>query len=357
MKYSTIAATAASLLSGVSAMLPIMNEDLTNLFDAYKTEFGHSFDSLVEEEKALLVFIENVEMIKAHNEKFYKGEVSYKLGLNQFGHYTFDEFKNSMMQYNVPENYESGASFTHTAPSTRLGSKKASDGIDWREKGAVTDVKNQGRCGSCWSFSTTGSIEGAHYIATGELVSLSEQQLLNCVHKGWCRCNIGGLMDWGFEYVINVGGIVTESDMPYKSIHGERYGKCPYLEYPHSKDLFAASISSYADVERNNEAALESALDQQPVSIAIDASHRSFQFYRSGVYDPVDCCDDGECTMYDLDHGVLAVGYGTDEETGEEYFLVKNSWGSNWGDEGFVKMVRGKGSKCGVATSASYPIV
>jgi cathepsin L len=358
MKYSTIALSAASLIAGTNAMLPILNEGLTNLFDAYKTQYGHSFDSLVAEEKALLVFIENVEMIQAHNEKFKRGEVSYELSLNQYAHYTFDEFKANMMQYNAPDNYVSGASFTHTAPNMRAGRNLASSGIDWREHGAVTPVKDQGQCGSCWSFSTTGAIEGAHYLATGELVSLSEQQLLNCVHEGSVTCNTGGLMDWGFEYAIKVGGLVTESAMPYKNKYGGSFGTCPYKEsYNAGTNVFAASISSYADVATNNEAALASALDHQPVSIAIDASDRSFQFYKSGVYDPSSCCENGRCTMSDLDHGVLAVGYGTDETTGEEYWLVKNSWSASWGDKGYVKMIKGKGSKCGVATAASYPIV
>jgi cathepsin L len=343
-------------VAGSHALLPVLNEEATNLFDAWKAQYDIKFNSLVEEEKRLLIFIENMEKIVAHNARYAKGEVSYDLSLNHYAHMTFDEFKAGFMQYKAPENYVSGCSNVHTA-STMRGGRNLASTVDWREKGAVTDIKDQGQCGSCWSFSTTGSIEGAHYLATGELISLSEQQLLNCVHDGECTCDYGGLMDWGFEYVISVGGIVSEDDMPYKNISGGPLGTCPYpasSKYM-TASSFAATISSYTDVTTNDEDALASALNQQPVSIAIDASDYSFQFYNSGVYDPDSCCENGECTMSDLDHGVLAVGYGS--ENGVDYWLVKNSWSTSWGDAGYVKMVKGKGSKCGVATSASYPVV
>merc|ERR1719422_2921922 len=147
------------------------------------------------------------------------------------------------------------------------------ENVDWREHGAVTPVKNQGQCGSCWSFSTTGALEAMHHRATGKLVSLSEQNL---------------------------------------------------------KSALAT---------------------QGPCSVAIDASHESFQFYNKGVY------REEECSPENLDHGVLAVGYGVDERSGEAYWLIKNSWGTSWGDEGYVRMARNEENMCGVASAASYPLV
>jgi len=216
----------------------------------------------------------------------------------------------------------------------------AADTVDWRSKGAVTGIKNQGQCGSCWSFSTTGSVEGAHFLATNKLVSLSEQNLMDCsTAQGNQGCN-GGLMDNAFRYIISNKGIDTEASYAYTG----RQGTCHY-----SATNIGATISSYKDVASGSESGLVTAVNARPVSVAIDASHNSFQLYKSGVY------YESACSSTRLDHGVLAVGYGSDGSS--DYWIVKNSWGTSWGMSGYINMARNRNNNCGIATSASYPIV
>merc|ERR1719421_672171 len=211
------------------------------------------------------------------------------------------------------------------------------DSVDWVAKGAVTPVKNQGQCGSCWAFSTTGSVEGAFQIAGNPLTSFSEEDLVQCAgSSGNQGCN-GGLMDNAFKW-IESNGIATEASYPYTSGTGTT-GSCK------SSVTAAAKVSGFQDVAKGSESGLKSSIEAAPTSVAIEADKSAFQLYKSGVFDSSTCGKQ-------LDHGVLAVGYGTMD--GKDYYKVKNSWGATWGQEGYILMVQGK-DMCGIADSASRP--
>jgi C1A family cysteine protease len=271
-------------------------------------------------------FCKNLQYIKNHNES------NWSVAINEFADLSFEEFKQRHygIGYRLPskEKFIIDDSLEVDIPTS----------ADWRTKGAVTPVKNQGMCGSCWAFSTTGSVEGAWVLQGGHsLTSLSEQQLVDCAQaEGNNGCN-GGLMDYGFQYIIDNGGICTEASYAYTGSDGTCKKTCSKV----------ATITGFKDIPQGNEQALLNAVGTVgPVSVAIEADQQGFQFYSRGVFD-------ASCGT-NLDHGVLVVGYGTD--TGKDYWIVKNSWGSSWGESGYIRMIRGK-NQCGITLSASYPLV
>jgi cathepsin L len=302
----------------------------TALFQAWMQNHGKVYQSAEEHAYRLSVFAGHAEFVRQHDAE----ARGFTVALNQFADLTTEEFSSiyNRMNITVPMG-EDPEPIMVAVPAT----------VDWRKQGAVTGVKNQGQCGSCWSFSTTGSVEGAHKIATGSLVSLSEQNLVDCsVPQGNEGCN-GGLMDDAFQYIISNNGIDTEASYPYTATGPNQ---CRY-----NAANKGATIRSYHDIPSRSESALQVAVAQQPTSVAIDANHESFQLYSGGVY------NEPACSQTQLDHGVLAIGYGVDASAGAAYWLVKNSWGASWGLSGYILMSRNRNNQCGIATAASYPIV
>jgi len=271
----------------------------------------------------------NLAFIESHNKR---KDATFKVGMNQFGDMTNTEFASMFNGVKVPKGYTHDATFVST-------NAKLPDSWDWRTQGAVTPVKDQGQCGSCWSFSTTGSVEGCHFLTAKNLVGLSEQNLVDCsTAQGNQGCN-GGLMTSAMDY-IKIGGIDSESSYPYTATGPNQ---CQF-----SASNVASHEQGYTNVASGDENALQQSVYQGPTSVAIDASQSSFQFYTSGVY------SDPNCSSSQLDHGVLAVGWGSDP-SGGPYWIVKNSWNTSWGNQGYIWMARNQNNMCGIATMATIP--
>jgi cathepsin L len=273
-------------------------------------------------------FRANLNFIRKHNANPSK---TFEVAMNKFGDLTNEEFGRLYLGTKI--------NVTSKVIHRPLPLLKLPATWDWRKNGpvsggVVTPVKNQAQCGSCWAFSTTGSVEGCHALATQTVVSLSEQNLMDCsTSEGNQGCN-GGLMTQAMDYIISNGGIDTESSYPYTA----QDGTCSY-----NSANSGSTLKSYVNVNSGDEADLLIKASTGPTSVAIDASQSSFQFYSSGIY------SDPNCSTSQLDHGVLVIGWGNG------YWLVKNSWGSDWGMSGFIEMARNSGNMCGIATMATLP--
>jgi len=308
-----------------------------HLWAAYKAAYGKRYTRQEEPERRAQ-WQRNAAAAAAHNLAADMGEYSFSLGVNEYADLTPSEYQQHLTGYR-----SKGARRAAGAAFLAPHGAAIPDSWDWRQHGYVTPVKNQGACGSCWAFSATGALEGQHFRQTGEvtMVPLSEQNLVDCSGNwGNNGCN-GGLMDQAFSYIKDNKGIDTETAYPYTA----RDGACKF-----SNASVGATDAGFVDIPSGDEEALKAAVATVgPIAVAIDAGHISFQLYKHGVYWSY------FCSSTSLDHGVLVVGYGS--ENGKDYWLVKNSWGESWGAGGYIKMARNMNNMCGIATQASYPLV
>ncbi|KAL7732355.1 hypothetical protein ACLKA6_004339 [Drosophila palustris] len=326
------------LLSAMIGVAQASNlADFIEQFKTFKVEFNKVYKDVMEERERLIVYLNNMLIITRHNQRYAAGNESYEMGVNQFTDLRPEEFESLMLSSINASDLESDIDYTFS-PSVNLSNPSS---IDWRTKGAVTPVKNQGSCGSCWAFSATGVLESHHFIKTRQLVALSEQNLVDCT-RGFPYNNKGCRGGWpasALTYVKNNGGINTEKSYPYQG----RDLRCRY-----NRNSIGAKVVRVVGTKSGSESQLEKAVAEKgPVSVAVDAS--LFQHYRRGVFDPTLC-------NRQVNHAVLVVGYGSDKDGGD-YWIVKNSWGSYWGERGYIRLARNRRNKCHIASHGVYPVV
>ncbi|CAN8258777.1 unnamed protein product [Cochlearia groenlandica] len=304
------------------------------MYEQWLVENHKSYNGLGEKEKRFEIFKDNLKFIEEHNSVPNR---SYKVGLTRFADLTDDEFR--LVYLSRKKKMERNKDSVKGEKYLYREGDILPDEIDWRQRGAVAPIKTQGKCGSSWAFSAIGAVEGINQIKTGELISLSEQELVDC-DRGYNDGCDGGLIFFAFQFIIDNGGIDTEEDYPYTATD---VSSCNLDK----KKRHVVTIDGFEDVPEN-EMSLKKALAHQPVSVAIEASSQAFKLYESGVFT-------GSCGI-NLDYAALAVGYGS--SCGQDYWIIRNSWGSDWGESGYIRLqrnVNGTYGKCGVAILASYP--
>ncbi|XP_062136111.1 procathepsin L-like [Drosophila sulfurigaster albostrigata] len=306
-------------------------------FNAFKLKHHKTYKDSSEELKRLQIFVENKKLIDTHNKRYLAGEESYEMGVNKFSDMTPEEFKTRMLTNLNPEDAQEGIDNIYN--TSAIASLPSS--VDWRLSGAVNPVKNQGTCAACWAFSAVGSLESHHFINSNQRVSLSEQNLVDCT-RGYPYNNRGCTGGWpikALNYVRDNGGINTASSYPYEG----RDNTCRY-----NKNNIGSKISAVIQIARGNEAALASAVaNKGPISVCLNAA--LFQYYKSGVLNNPSC-------SHSVDHSLVVIGYGTDS-VGGDYWLVRNSWGENWGENGYIRMARNRNNQCAIASYAIYPVI
>nr|GME12025.1 ervatamin-B-like [Ipomoea batatas] len=323
--------TTALTLEDTSSMLQQLHEN-------WMVRHGRSYIDDVEKASRFKIFKENIKFIESFNKAKTQ---SYKLGVNKFTDLTNEEFRATMLN---AEKAPTRPKPSKPASSVNESLYEVPDYLDWREKGAVTNIKDQGHCGCCWAFSAVAAVEGITKIKTGQLISLSEQQLLDCdLNSDGCG---GGIRTEAFNFIKENGGLVTESDYPYEG--AQESCNTQNLGTP------AAAITCYQKVAPT-ESALLAAVSNQPVSVGIILDGDLLKNYGSNTGILSGYNNTGECGSGFV-HAVTIIGYGTSDD-GVDYWLVKNSWGTGWGENGYMKMARGINAEgvCRLNNRAYYP--
>jgi len=322
---------------GVAALYCFVDTDSTNFlrvdpvanaWKEWKKNNSRLYGS-AEEGKRYRIFRENYNYIQVHNAK---KNSSFTLGLNQFSDLTNKEFASLYTGVVIPKTHNTSNHSNIFKPNA--SAPVPNDSLDWRTKGKVRPIKNQGQCGSCWAFAAVSALEGLAHTKTGSLPDLSEQELVDCTRNmGNFGCS-GGWSQNAFQYAAN-HGLAIQTSYPYTA----RDGTCKSVSP-------AFKTKGYSNVASKNVAALKQALQQGPVVVYIEADRSSFQSYRSGVYDSADCFAGGR-----INHAVTAVGY-TDNA-----WIVRNSWGTTWGDKGYILISQNPGAGgngiCGILSNSN----
>jgi C1A family cysteine protease len=325
-------------------LLQVSSSSLLDRFEQWVQDFKVKFISNEHYDSTFEKWVSNDKFVEEINTR----NLTFKLGHNQFSGMDSTDFSRYLGISRILF-LDTDSSDRHILQSANI--EKVPESVDWVKKGGVTPVKDQGQCGSCWSFSTTGALEGAYYAKYGKLESFSEQQLVDCDnHRNGGKdlgCN-GGLMDNAFTWIADNGGLCSEQDYPYVSGTTKKNGACQTK----CELVKNSGLTEFVDIIKSSDEEMMLAVAQQPVAIAIEADQREFQLYKSGVFT-------GTCGTT-LDHGVLLVGYGSQNE--DDYYLVKNSWSNSWGDAGYIKLGRGKqynggDGQCGLLLQGSYPLL
>ncbi|XP_036443812.1 cathepsin L1-like [Colossoma macropomum] len=329
---------ALTTLVVVAGAASVSLEDLE--FHAWKLKFGKSYGSVEEESRRKMIWLDNHKLVQEHNMLADQGIKSYRLGLNHFADMDDKEFQarysSCLRSFNMTK--------AHSAPAQirPAGGADLPNYVDWRSMGYVTEVKNQQHLNSCWAFSATGALEGQMFRKRRRLVPLSEQQLVDCSQDFGNSGYNGGWPHKAFEYVMYRGGLQAEYTYPYEA----EVGWCRF-----NPQYVMATCRSYILLPKGDEKSLQYAVATiGPISVGIGTCRPSFRFYESGVY------DEPNCSSTELNHAVLVVGYGTDSSK-QDYWLVKNSYGVEWGQGGYFKIARNKNNQCGIGLYAVYPEV
>ncbi|XP_032740669.1 cathepsin R [Rattus rattus] len=327
----------AILCLGVASGAPILDPSLDAEWQEWKKKYDKSY-SLEEEELRRAVWEENLKMIKLHNGENGLGKNGFTMEINEFGDTTGEEFRKMMVEFPV-QTHREGKSIMKRAAGSIFPKF-----VDWRKKGYVTPVQRQGNCNACWAFSVTGAIEAQTIWQSGKLIPLSVQNLVDCSKPQGNNGCLGGDTYNAFQYVLHNGGLQSEATYPYEG----KDGPCRY-----NPKNSSAEITGFVSLPESEDILMVAVATIGPISAGIDASHESFKFYKKGIY------HEPNCSSNSVTHGVLVVGYGFkgNDTGGDHYWLIKNSWGKQWGMRGYMKIAKDKNNHCAIASYAHYPTI